>query len=71
MRVPKKFKKAIFEKEDVVFTYPPHVDKEPLTLRSVHFLLEDGNTEYLVTNLMLEQIPSEKFSELYRLSMGS
>ena len=70
MRVPKKFKKAIFEKEDVVFTYPAHGDKEPLTLRSVHFLLEDGSTEYLVTNLMPEQIPSEKFSELYRLRWG-
>lgn len=70
MRVPKTFKKAIFEQHDVLFTYPPSDDKEPLTLRSIHCLLEDGSTEYLVTNLMPEQLAAEKFSELYRLRWG-
>lgn len=67
MRVPRTFKKAISEQKDVLFTYPSSDDKESLTLRSIHFLLEDGSTEYLVTNLMPEQLASEKFSELYRL----
>lgn len=67
MRIPKTFKKAIFEKKDVLFTYPSSGNREALTLRSVHLLLEDESTEYLVTNLMPEQMPSEKFSELYRL----
>lgn len=70
MRVPKTFKKVIFEEEDVLFTYPSYVDKEPLRLRSIHFLLEDGSTEYLVTNLSPEQMSSAMFSELYRLRWG-
>lgn len=39
-------------------------------MRSIHFLLEDGNTEYLVTNLMPDQMTSEKFPDLYRLRWG-
>ncbi len=70
MSVPKTFKKAIFEKEYILFTYPSYGDKESLTLRGIHFLLEDGSAEYLVTNLRLEQMPSEKFSKLYRLHWG-
>lgn len=70
MRVPKTFKKADLEHEDVLFTYPASHDKESLTLRSINFLLEDGSTEHLVTNLMPEQLESEKFSELYRLRWG-
>lgn len=31
---------------------------------------EDGSTEYPVTNLMPEQLASEKFSELYHLCWG-
>lgn len=70
MRVPKTFKKVIFEKEDVLFTYPSCRDKEPLRLRSLHFLLEDGSTEYLVTNLLPEQMSSAEFLQLYRLRWG-
>lgn len=70
MRVPKTFKKAALEHEDVLFTYPASHDKESLTLRSINFLLEDGSIEHLVTNLMPEQLESEKFSELYRLRWG-
>lgn len=70
MRVPKTFKKAVFEQNDVLFTYPSSDNQESLTLRSIHLLLEDGSTEYLVTNLMPEQMASEKFSELYRLRWG-
>lgn len=50
--------------------YPSSDNQESLTLRSIHLLLEDGSTEYLVTNLMPEQMASEKFSELYRLRWG-
>ncbi len=70
MHVPKTFKKAVFEQNDVLFTYPSSDNQESLTLRSIHFLLNDGSTEYLVTNLMPEQVASEKFSELYRLRWG-
>lgn len=70
MRVPKTFKKAVFEPNDVLFTYPSSDNQESLMLRSIHLLLEDGSTEYLVTNLMPEQMASEKFSELYRLRWG-
>ncbi|MFR7978360.1 MAG: hypothetical protein ACLU6F_11160 [[Ruminococcus] torques] len=66
MRVPKTFKKAISEQEDALFTYPASCNKESLTLRSIHFLLEDGSTEYLVTNLMPEQIAKENFPDLYQ-----
>ncbi len=70
MRAPKTFKKAVFEQNDVLFTYPSSDNHESLTLRSIHFLLNDGSTEYLVTNLMPEQMESEKFPELYRLRWG-
>ncbi|CUN89990.1 Uncharacterised protein [[Ruminococcus] torques] len=70
MRVPKTFKKAISEQEDALFTYPASCNKESLTLRSIHFLLEDGSTEYLVTNLMPEQIAKENFPDLYQFRWG-
>ena len=70
MRVPKTFKKAMAEQKGALFTYPASRNKESLTLRSVHFLLEDGTTEYLVTNLMPEQMATEKFPDLYRLRWG-
>ena len=70
MRVPKTFKKAISEQDDALFTYPASRDKETLTLRSIHFLLEDGSPEYLVTNLTQSQMSAEKFSDLYRLRWG-
>ena len=52
-----------------MFTYPASCNKESLTLRSIHFLLEDGNTEYLVTNLMPEQIAKENF-QIYTSFVG-
>lgn len=70
MRVSKTFKKAMAEQKDALFTYPVSRNKESLTLRSVHFLLEDGSTEYLVTNLMPEQMAAENFPDLYRLRWG-
>lgn len=70
MRVPKTFKKGISEQDDAMFTYPASHDKETLTLRSIHLLLDDGSTEYLVTNLMPEQLEAENFPELYRLRWG-
>lgn len=70
MRVPKTFKKAISEESDTLFTYPASRNKESLTLRSIHFLLEDGSTEYLVTNLTQNQMSTEKFSTLYQLRWG-
>lgn len=45
-------------------------NKETFTLRSIHFLLEDGNIEYLVTNLMPEQMAAANFPDLYRLRWG-
>ena len=70
MRVPKTFKKAISEQEDALFTYPASRNKESITLRNIHFLLEDGSTEYLVTNLMPEQMVKENFPDLYQLRWG-
>ena len=70
MRVPKTFKKALVEPEDALFTYPASRNQDSLTLRSIHFLLEDGSIEYLVTNLMPEQMTAENFPNLYRLRWG-
>ena len=70
MRLPKTFKKAIFEQDDILFTYPEFESKEELTLRSLHFALEDGSTEYLVTNLMPEQLEASQFSDLYQMRWG-
>lgn len=55
------------EENNSFFQYPASRDMESLTLRSIHFLLDDGTTEYLVTNLMPKQMNTEKFFELYRL----
>ena len=41
-----------------------------LNLRSIHFSLEDGTTEYLITNLTSEQMPVENFPDLYQLRWG-
>lgn len=49
------------ERESSLFTYPSSGNKESLTLRSIHFLLENGNIEYLVTNPMLEQLTAANF----------
>ncbi len=70
MRIPKTFKKAVFEDNDSLFTYPASDNKCPLTLRSINFVLDNGNTEYLVTNIMPEQMETERFTELYRLRWG-
>lgn len=67
MRVPKTFKKAVSDQTHALFTYPASCNKKALSLRSIHFLLEGGSTEYLVTNLKPEQMALEKFPELYRL----
>ena len=55
------------ERESSLFTYPSSGNKESLTLRSIHFLLENGNIEYLVTNLMPEQMTVANFPDLHRL----
>lgn len=70
MRLPKTFKKAVFEQDDILFTYPAFESKEELTLRSLHFTLEDGSTEYLVTNLMPNQLEASQFSDLYQMRWG-
>ncbi len=61
MRVPNTFKKVLVEPKDALFTYPASRNQDSLTLRSIHFLLEDGSIEYLVTNLMPEQMTVENF----------
>lgn len=70
MRLPKSYKKAIFEDKDFLFTYPASRKKKQLTLRSIHFPLEDGNIEYLVTNIMQNEMEYPLFKELYRLRWG-
>ena len=55
------------ERELSLFTYPSFGNKESLNLKRVHFLLENENIEYLVTNLMLEKITAANFPDLYRL----
>lgn len=70
MRVPKTFKKAISPQTDSLFTYPAKGKEEAMTLRSLHFTLEDGSVEYLVTNLMPSQMEGMKFQELYYLRWG-
>ena len=61
MRVLKTFKKAVFNKPDVLFIYPDSQDGAVLTLRNIHFRLEDNSTGYLVTNLMPDQIQVDDF----------
>jgi hypothetical protein len=70
MRLPKTFKKAVFEQDDTLFTYPALESDNELTLRSLHFTLEDGSTEYLVTNLMPEQLQASQFPDLYQMRWG-
>jgi Transposase DDE domain. len=70
MRLPRTFKKAVFEQDDILFTYPAFKSEEELTLRSLHFTLDDGSTEYLVTNLMPEQLEVSQFSDLYQKRWG-
>ena len=55
------------EEKDSLFTYPASRDKDSLTLRRIYFQLDDGTKEYLVTNLMSNQIDIEKFFDLYGL----
>ena len=66
MRIPQTYKKAVLEEEDGLFTYPASSMEKSLTLRSLHFLLEDGSTEYLVTNIMEDKMDYSAFKELYR-----
>lgn len=70
MRLPKTFKKPIFEQDDILFTYPTFESKEELTLRSLHFTLDDGSTKYLVTNLMTDQLEAPQFPDLYQMRWG-
>ena len=70
MRLPKTYKKAIFEEKDFTFSYPDSDKKKQLTLRSIHFPLEDGKTEYLVTNIMQSKLEYSLFKELYCLRWG-
>lgn len=70
MRLPKTFKKAIFDQTDTLFDYPSKSIDEKLLLRSIHFALEDGSLEHLVTNLMPDQMEEHKFCELYSLRWG-
>ena len=70
MRLPKNYKKAIFKEKDFLFTYPASYKKKQLTLRSILFPLEDGNTEYLVTNIMQNKMKYSVFKELYHLYWG-
>lgn len=70
MRLPKTYKKAIFEEKDFTFSYPDSDKKKHLTLRSIHFPLEDGKTEYLVTNIMQSKLEYSLFKELYSLRWG-
>lgn len=70
MRVPKTFQKAIAEQKDALFTYPASRNKESLTLRSFPFLLENGNADYLVTNLTPEQMAAKNVPDLYWLRWG-
>ena len=70
MRVPKTFKKAIHDETDTLFTYPAKKDSDEITLRSIHFTLENGNEEYLVTNLLPKQLAESHFKELYSLRWG-
>ena len=64
MCISKTFKKAISKEQDSLFKYLASKDKNLLILESIHFLLDDGTTEYIVTNLMSSQMELEKFSKL-------
>lgn len=55
------------ERKSSLFSYRSFGNKESLNLRSVHFLLENGNIEYLVTNLIPEQMTVANSPDLYRL----
>lgn len=70
MRIPKTFKKAIHDETDILFTYPAKKDRDEITLRSIHFSLENGTEEYLVTNLIPEQLAESHFKLLYSLRWG-
>ena len=59
------------ERESSLFIYPSFGNKESLNFRSIYFLLENGNIEYLVTNLMLEKMTAANFPDLYRLRWGA
>lgn len=70
MRVPKSYKKLIFESQDHQFSYFCSLTKNTLTLRAIHFPLADGSVEYLVTNVTQKQIQWTAFKELYHLRWG-
>lgn len=71
MRLSLSFKKLIDKQnEDTIIVYHPKGPKRALTLRAVHFLLPDGSTEYLVTNIISPDFKLETFKELYFLRWG-
>lgn len=70
MRVPKTFKKIIYDEADTLFTFPSNKNFDEITLRSIHFTLKSGKEEYLVTNLMPDQMPQSQFEALYFFSWG-
>lgn len=70
MRVPKTFKKIIYDEADTLFTFPSNKNFDEITLRSIHFTLKSGKEEYLVTNLMPDQMPQSQFEALYFFRWG-
>ena len=53
MRLPKNYKKAIFEEKDVTYSYPDPNKKKQLILRSIHFPLETCANKYTFVWKML------------------
>lgn len=58
------------EGKDFIMDYKPHGYKEPVKLRIVRIVLEDGTTEVLATNLYDPKVTLEMFCELYFLRWG-
>lgn len=74
MRIPRTFKKLIPRQSDDLFTYPKTPSSRALTVRCVRFELDNGNTEYLVTNLKwmrLDSLICTGFDGELRANIGS
>ena len=71
MRLSLSFKKLIDEqKEDTIISYRPKGKKHALSLRVINILLPDNSREYLVTNIISQELQAENFKELYFLRWG-
>lgn len=71
MRLSLSFKKLIDEqKEDTIISYRPKGKKRALSLRVISILLPDNSREYLVTNIISQELQAENFKELYFLRCG-